>query len=62
MDAIKIRSTEAEEKAAHLFKEAGDRGLIRPGKSEKELNNELFILARELFGIEKYWHKRIVLY
>jgi Xaa-Pro aminopeptidase len=60
MDAVKTRLIEAEQKAAHLFQEAQDRGLIAPGKTEKELNNEMFSLARELFGIEKYWHKRII--
>lgn len=27
---------------------------------EKEINNEIFKLAQDLFGIRKYWHKRIV--
>jgi Xaa-Pro aminopeptidase len=31
-----------------------------PGKSEQQLNAEIFKLAFELFGIEKHWHKRIV--
>ncbi|CAN5279430.1 M24 family metallopeptidase [soil metagenome] len=51
---------EAEEKAARLFSEIENRGLIAAGKSEKELNTEIFELAKELFGIDKYWHKRIV--
>jgi len=51
---------EAEQKALQLFKTIEDRGLIASGKSEKQLNTEIFDLAFELFGIEKYWHKRIV--
>lgn len=51
---------EAEKKAASLFEEIENRGLIRAGISEKQLNNEVFDLAYELFGIKKYWHKRIV--
>jgi len=60
MDTVKIKLVEAEEKAAALFKAAEDRGLIVAGKTEKQLNNEVFALAKELFGIEKYWHKRII--
>ncbi|MBL7883890.1 MAG: aminopeptidase P family protein [Bacteroidia bacterium] len=50
----------AEKKAKQLFKTIEERGLITPGKTEKELNTELFNLAFELFGIKKFWHKRIV--
>jgi Xaa-Pro dipeptidase len=60
MDPVKIKLMEAEQKAAGLFKAAADRRLIVAGKSERELNNEIFALAKELFGIEKYWHKRII--
>ncbi|MBS1662536.1 MAG: aminopeptidase P family protein [Bacteroidetes bacterium] len=59
MDA-KSRLIEAEQKAAQLFATAEDRGLITPGKTERQLNEEMFDLAKELFGIEKYWHKRII--
>lgn len=51
---------QAERNAAFLFQQIEERQLIRPGKSEKELNNEVYQLALELFGIKKYWHKRIV--
>lgn len=51
---------EAEKKAAFLFETIEQRGLIHSGKTERELNTEVFNLALELFGIEKYWHKRIV--
>lgn len=50
----------AEEKAFHLFDVAEKRGLIVAGKTEKQLNEELYALAFELFGIRKFWHKRIV--
>ena len=43
-----------------LFKKIEERELVTEGKTEKELNNEVFNLAFELFGIKKYWHKRIV--
>lgn len=60
MHSIKQHLIEAEEKAAFLFKEIEARGLITVGKSEHQLNKEVFDLAFELFGIKKYWHKRIV--
>ena len=34
--------------------------MISPRDSEHQLNTEVFNLAFELFGIKKYWHKRIV--
>lgn len=51
---------EAEVKANHLFNEIEARAIIAPGKTEKAINEEIFKLAFELFGIEKFWHKRIV--
>lgn len=51
---------EAEKKAEQLFDVITNRNLITPGKTEHQLNNEIFELAKALFGIEKYWHKRIV--
>ncbi|MES2590111.1 MAG: M24 family metallopeptidase [Bacteroidota bacterium] len=50
----------AEQNAFILFQEIEIRNLIVAGKSEKDLNIEIFDLAFELFGIKKYWHKRIV--
>lgn len=51
---------EAEEKAAKLFSEIESRNLIRAGVTEKQINTEVYQLALDLFGIKKYWHKRIV--
>lgn len=51
---------EAEKKALKLFDEIEKRKLVVAGKSEHELNTEVFNLAFELFGIKKFWHKRIV--
>lgn len=50
----------AEQKAAALFNEAEKRQYIVPGQTEKELNTRMYALAEELYGIKKYWHKRIV--
>ena len=60
MTITKSKLIAAEEIAIALFKAVEEKGLILPGKSEKDLNTEIFQLATELFGIEKYWHKRIV--
>lgn len=51
---------DAEAKAQILFNTIEERYLISAGKTEKELNSEVFELAFELFGIKKFWHKRIV--
>ena len=50
----------AEKNAKNLFNEIENRGLLTSGKYEKDLNSEIFDLAFEMFGIKKYWHKRIV--
>jgi Xaa-Pro aminopeptidase len=50
----------AEQKAKELFNAAEQRGLIVSGKLESELSAEIVKLAKELFGIETFWHKKIV--
>jgi Xaa-Pro dipeptidase len=51
---------EAQSKAVQLFNQIEARGLIRPGITEKDLNADIYALAKEMFGIDTYWHKRIV--
>lgn len=60
MNPVREKLKEAEAKAAELFKEIENRGLIIPGKTEKQLNKEVFELCFEMFGVKKHWHKRIV--
>ena len=60
MTDTKNKLVDAEEKAIQLFDAIQNKGLIVAGKSENELNTEVFNLAAELFNIKKYWHKRIV--
>ena len=50
----------AQSNAERLFKEIEKRGLIRPGISETRLNADIYELAKEMYGITTYWHKRIV--
>ncbi|MGZ5221407.1 MAG: M24 family metallopeptidase [Chitinophagaceae bacterium] len=60
MSTGKIKLIWAENIAIQLFKAIEDRHLITAGKTERQLNADVFSLAFELFGIEKHWHKRIV--
>jgi len=60
MSTTRIKLIEAENLAIDLFKAVESRNLIVAGKSEQQLNTEVFNLTSELFGIEKHWHKRIV--
>jgi Xaa-Pro dipeptidase len=50
----------AQSNAERLFREIEKRGMIRSGISESRLNEEIYRLAQEMYGITTYWHKRIV--
>jgi Xaa-Pro dipeptidase len=50
----------AQNKAEQLFHAVETRGLIRAEIPESQLNQEIYDLAKEMYGISKYWHKRIV--
>jgi Xaa-Pro dipeptidase len=54
------RLLEAQRKAWRLFAEAQQRGFIAPGQLESELNLRMHRLARDMFGVRRHWHKRIV--
>jgi hypothetical protein len=60
MNEVKLNLIKAEKIALELFTEIENRQLIIAGKDEETLNDEIFNLAKELFSIEKHWHKRIV--
>ena len=51
---------EAQGKAVELFAAIEERGLIRPGVSERAVSDAIRDLAGELFGVTRFWHKRIV--
>ena len=57
---VKARLEAAEHKALQLFTAIEEQQIIAPGKTESTINTEIYNLAKELFGIDKYWHKRIV--
>jgi len=50
----------AESYALRLFDEITRQNIIRAGRMESEINRDILELASTQFGIEKYWHKRIV--
>jgi Xaa-Pro aminopeptidase len=50
----------AQVKAHALFAELEAQSLIRPGKTESEINESIYALAQRMYGIKRYWHKRIV--
>jgi hypothetical protein len=50
----------AEKRAEKLFDEIEQRGLLRPGRTEREIEQDIYAIALEQFGVEKHWHKRIV--
>jgi Xaa-Pro aminopeptidase len=51
---------EAEANALSLLDTIEAAGLIAPGRTEREVEQDILHLAAERFGIEKHWHKRIV--
>lgn len=50
----------AEQRAETLFNEIEKRELVRPGRTEREIELDIYALALRQFGVEKHWHKRIV--
>ncbi|HEY2462566.1 MAG TPA: M24 family metallopeptidase [Steroidobacteraceae bacterium] len=59
MDATSRELLAAQDKAAALFAEVVERGLVSAGKLESELTAEIHALAQARFGVSRHWHKRI---
>jgi Xaa-Pro aminopeptidase len=57
---IQQKLLHAEKTALQLFEAIEENNWIVPGKTEEQLNTEVYMLASWKFGIEKHWHKRIV--
>lgn len=51
---------EAQQKADTLFRRVETNGIIRQGVTESAVNNDIWAMAKEMFGTTTYWHKRIV--
>ena len=54
------RLLDAQAKAVELFAVVEARGILAPGVRETEASDAIRDLAGDLFGIDRYWHKRIV--
>jgi Xaa-Pro aminopeptidase len=54
------RLREAQKKAEELFAAVRQRGILAPGVREQEASNAIRDLSGELFGVRRFWHKRIV--
>lgn len=59
-ETIAAALLDAQRKAHALFQEIEAQKLIRPGVAETEINESIYALAGRLYGITRYWHKRIV--
>jgi Xaa-Pro aminopeptidase len=59
MDSIARSLLAAQDKAEALFRQVVDSGMIRAGKLESELTQEIHALAQSRFGLRRHWHKRI---
>ena len=51
---------DAERRAETLFDEIERRELVRAGRTEREIEQEIYAIALQQYGVEKHWHKRIV--
>jgi Xaa-Pro aminopeptidase len=50
----------AEDTAMALFDAIEAAGIIAPGRSETDLDTDIYTLAAERFGVKAHWHKRVV--
>jgi len=60
MSTARRNLVSAEEKTKNLFKTVEGLEMIVPGKTEKQLNDDVVKIAREVYGIKEFWHKKIV--
>ena len=59
-EALAAGLLDSQIKAGALFAEIEAQSLIRPGVKESEINENIYKLADSMYGISRYWHKRIV--
>jgi Xaa-Pro dipeptidase len=50
----------AEARAMALLDAIEAGGLIAPGRTEHEVERDIYTLAEQSFGVKQHWHKRIV--
>src|SRR5437868_341512 len=59
-DERRTQLEQAQSQALMLFDAIERDGLVRPGVTEREVEDQIGELAAREFGVEKHWHKRIV--
>ncbi|HEY2034017.1 MAG TPA: M24 family metallopeptidase [Rhizomicrobium sp.] len=59
-DAIRAGLEAAEAWGNAMFDAIERAGIIRAGKTEKEIEDEIYILAKKDFAVDVHWHKRLV--
>jgi Xaa-Pro aminopeptidase len=68
VEALRVNSTSslaeqlarAQSRAAALFQAIEEHGLVCAGKSEEEVSESIFVLAKTQFGVDTHWHRRVV--
>ena len=60
MEKVEQNLRVAEQKAKELFNAVAQRGLIEVGKSGAKLSAEIVQIAKDDFGVEQHWGKKIV--
>ena len=50
----------AEQRAKALLDAIEEAGLIDPGRTERMVEQDIYALAENAFGVKQHWHKRIV--
>jgi Xaa-Pro dipeptidase len=55
-----VRLLDAQDKAAQLFAEIEHRDIVVPGITERQASDAIRDLAADLFGVDRFWHKRVV--
>jgi len=59
-DARRAELAAAQAKALKLFDAIERGGLVRPGVSERQVEDEIGELAAREFGVARHWHRRLV--
>lgn len=60
-EAVATALLDAQGNAVALFDETEAQKLIRSGVAASEISESFYGLAAQMYGISRYWHKRIVL-
>ena len=51
---------QAEARGMAMFDAIEHANLLRPGRTEADVDRDIFQLARDRFGVTQHWHKRVV--